>query len=245
MSLEFGLTSVLGTQPALLPAPEALPWVMRGLWATLLAGLSLGLLRRMSRHPNPLLWPQGQPRLAAQAAFLVPVLLLLISFMPGQVSPAWWLGLAFQAPSLMSVALCVVWALSPLPQASGLHLAGRRLRIVWPGRWATAGLLLGWLLLFDLLARLPVPLYAWGFGTPALAGVLVVAALLWALNPARAARKRESHLRPAACLALCITLFVLTRWPSGNLWDALIDPGLWLLLHLRLFSRADAPASPR
>ena len=34
-----------------------------------------------------------------------------------------------------------------------------------------------------------------------------------------------STLLLAAALLL---LFVLTRWPSGNLWDALLDPLLWL-----------------
>lgn len=229
MSLEFGLTSILSAQPALLPGPQALPWVLRGLWALLLASLCLGLTRRLN-----LGW-----RLGLAAA------LLAISLVPGKLSPVWWLGLAFQAPSLMSVALCLVWALRPRPPASDLHKAQGRLRVVRPGRWAVAGLALGWLLLLDLLALLPIPLYAWGFGTPALAGVLVVAALLWALNRRSAAGKRDGHALPAACLALGVTLFVLTRWPSGNLWDALIDPGLWLLLHLRLVSLAGASASPR
>ena len=37
----------------------------------------------------------------------------------------------------------------------------------------------------------------------------------------------------AATAAVVLLLFVLTRWPSGNLWDALLDPLLWLGLQVR------------
>jgi hypothetical protein len=33
---------------------------------------------------------------------------------------------------------------------------------------------------------------------------------------------------------LAIALFVLTRLPSGNVWDAVADPLLWLYLHVHL-----------
>jgi len=32
-------------------------------------------------------------------------------------------------------------------------------------------------------------------------------------------------------LLLLAAVFALTRLPSGNLWDALLDPWLWLALH--------------
>jgi hypothetical protein len=38
-------------------------------------------------------------------------------------------------------------------------------------------------------------------------------------------------LRQAGVGSLCAALlvFTLTRWPSGNVWDAVLDPWLWLL----------------
>jgi hypothetical protein len=31
-----------------------------------------------------------------------------------------------------------------------------------------------------------------------------------------------------------LILFVATRWPTGNVWDALLDPWLWVAFHLVL-----------
>ena len=253
MGLDLFSITAFGTQAAVLPNPQALPWVVRGLWALLLASLCLGLLRRMA-------WRQGWP---ASLPFGLAALALALSLLPGTLSPTWWLGLAFQAPSLMSVALSLAWGLgprqapssaSPSPMSSPsrpvpmsmatvsslMDKGRRRLKFHKPGIWAGAGLLLGWLLLLDLLAWLPVPLYSWGFGSPALAAVMLMAGLAWALSPVSAgpASLAPERWLPPACLALCVALFVLTRWPSGNLWDALIDPWLWIFLHLRLLGPA-------
>lgn len=233
---------VLGQQTPWLPLPQTLPWLVRGLWALLLCSLCLGLLRR---HVGGRVWSPGA-RLGLGATVLAACLL------PGSLSPVWWLGLAFQAPSLMGVLLALAWALRPFSPPAHAAPAMRTgdapdapssrwpLRLEKPGPWSTAGLVLGWLLLLDLLALTPVSIYAWGFGTPALAAVMLVGALLWAGTPPRRGARSG-----AACLALTLTLFVLTRWPSGNLWDALIDPWLWVVLHLRLFSRAGVPTGLR
>ena len=82
------------------------------------------------------------------------------------------------------------------------------------------GVLLGWGLLLDTLAWFPVSIYAWGFGSMALALVLTMATLLWLL----------SGSRTAALLLAVLAVFVLTRAPTGNLWDALLDPLFWLAL---------------
>ena len=53
--------------------------------------------------------------------------------------------------------------------------------------------------------------------------------LLWLAEGAR--ENRKSAGRMAFGLPLFVlTLFALTRWPTGNLWDALIDPWLWIAL---------------
>jgi hypothetical protein len=86
--------------------------------------------------------------------------------------------------------------------------------------------LVGWLLLFDTFALFPVSVYAWGFKPAALALVVGLALLPWVLAGA-AARRSLGLVQVWAALAL----FGLGRWPSGNLWDALLDPWLWVLLN--------------
>ena len=87
-----------------------------------------------------------------------------------------------------------------------------------------AALVVGWLLLLDTLAQLPVALYALGFDAPALA--VVAMATLLPLLQAGAARRVSTWLGPLAVL-----VFVLLRLPTGNVWDAVLDPWLWLGLH--------------
>ena len=89
-----------------------------------------------------------------------------------------------------------------------------------------AGVLLGWVLLFDTFALLPVPVYAWGFGP---AAFLLVCAL--ALLPLVAAGAGVWRASGAWQVAAAVALFGLSRWPSGNVWDAVLDPWLWLLLN--------------
>lgn len=91
--------------------------------------------------------------------------------------------------------------------------------------WAVLGVLLGWVLLLDTLALLPVQWYAWGFSPVAPAVVFLVAMLPWVVWPAKLGNRVGVWLAP-----LAVMLFVLLRLPSGNLWDALLDPLLWLVL---------------
>jgi len=150
------------------------------------------------------------------------LLALVWTLLPNASSPAFWLGLAFQSPSLMSVVLCVNWLLgyAALRQDTST-------RHTVTDSWSQnvlllLGVLLGWGLLLDTLAWFPVSIYAWGFGSMALALVLTMATLLWLL----------SGSRTAALLLAVLAVFVLTRAPTGNLWDALLDPLLWVALQL-------------
>lgn len=163
-------------------------------------------------------WPRvGSPRTGLALVALAFVAMAL----PHAASPAYWLGLMFQYPSPMLLGWCglvlaAAWptlrlAASPRPRFAPV-LAPLALPL------AAGGLLLyadssGWLNLglyglgFDPL---------WGPLTALLAGAWAA----WML-------RRES-LRSAALLVLwCVMVFCLTRLPSGNLFDAFLDPWVW------------------
>lgn len=205
------LTAWEAWQLPLLPDLSGQSLARQGLWAAVLGGGVGWLAYDWSRR--------------LRLALLVTVLVWVA--LPGTASVSYWLGLAFKAPSLSSGLLGLFWlvkALRPSPP-DVTELGGQ-------APWATAlgwlAVLLGWLLLLDLLALLPVALYGWGFGTPALAAVcllLLAGWMRWGAQPAA--------WPWLALAAVVLLLFVLTRWPSGNLWDALLDPLLWLGLQLR------------
>ena len=197
-----------------LPQQPNLALARHLLWALVLGGAASWLLRHRTRP--------------VQLATLA--LAVLWASLPGPLSASYWLGLAFQLPSLTSAALGLLAIGLALRPAPGLApgLTTPETHALWRAlRWLAVAL--GWLLLLDLLALLPFALYPWGFGTPALALVLLVLLLLgWRFGALRSA---QPTLLLAAALLL---LFVLTRWPSGNLWDALLDPLLWLGLQLHM-----------
>lgn len=208
------LTTWLSANNALLPHAPLMAVALYVIWATVLGGGSLLLTRKLAR-----------PYQLGLALFVVALTLL-----PGTSSPAYWLGLSFQTPSLMSGVVCLVWALSRVrlnPERVASVVSGRSnsLKI-----WSLMGVVLGWLLLLDTLAFFPISVYAWGFSSAAVWVVLVTAALFWLVwGGASAHHMGLGRLGPLLMLSV-ITLFVLTRLPTGNVWDALIDPWLWVTL---------------
>ena len=129
------------------------------------------------------------------------VVLGLWVLMPGNLSAAYWLGLAFQAPSALGAlaAAAVGWtALRPLA-ARTANSTQTPLR--WEAGLVLFGLLLGWALLLDTFAQLPSALYPLGFGQPALLVLTVLAVL--PLLQAGAVRRASAWLAPAA-LALYV-----------------------------------------
>lgn len=181
------------------------------LWGVVLAAASWRLASVLQKH-----W-----RLAWTA------LVGIGSSLPGPWSPAYWLELAFGAPSWTSVLLCALWLWRQTrPQA--------RFSNPWtpipsngiPVPWAVFGVLMGWVLALDTFAALPIQesLYGWGFSPLASLVLMIGAATAWVLST------RWAHALPFLALAL----FVLTRLPSGNVWDAVLDPLLWLYLHVHL-----------
>lgn len=168
-------------------------------WGAVAAALLLSLL--------PL---RGMKRRAAIALLAVAAM-----WLPGPASPAWWLGLAFQQPSALFAALCgvSVWkrfAARPDQQTLPVALA--------------AALVAGGLVLYaDAVGALSLGLYPWGFDAiqaPVAGVVLSVLAL------AVIVRGRQHAAAWAVLLAL--TFHALTHLPTGNLFDALLDPLLWL-----------------
>lgn len=185
-------------------------------WSVVLGYLSAWLLRHRS---------------AALRGMLV-LTVLVWALMPGRYAPAYWLGLAFQTPSVTTVLLSV---------AGLIRLAGRGARAEFPSRvpqraglglWSAAAIGAGWILLIDTLALWPVSVYAWGFTA---AAVMALALCVW-LELLRVWRA-HAHWGSAAVLLGVLCVFVVLRLPSGNIWDAVLDPWLWLVLQGRWLLR--------
>jgi hypothetical protein len=146
------------------------------------------------------------------------------TLLPGPLSPAYWLGLAFQSPSLTSLAVCLMYGAQPLRKRVGQVFV-----LAWAWAWGV-GIVLGWVLLADMLAWWPVSIYAWGFHPMALATVCALVMLLWLTQ--------KMDRSTCALLSVVLVLFVITRLPSGNVWDAVLDPWLWMVLQFFGLQRA-------
>lgn len=171
-------------------------------WAIVVATLVCALWRRSA--------PMSRTALLAIMAGAVGAMSL-----PGELAPSWWLGLAFQYPSGLLVGCCL------------LRLAERwngiRRSQVMPQVLAGVLAITGTLLYLDALGTLSFGLYYAGFGAVAVPALAILAAIGCMLAIVR------GHARgPAASLLGALVLFSLLRLPTGNLWDALLDPLLWV-----------------
>lgn len=201
-----------GTGAAALPALALQQLWLRLGWGLVLAALVRWLVGRILVRSRFLdAQDTGAGRFQRSVPWGLAAAVLLWSCWPGALSVSYWLGLAFQAPSGLTVllacgALWRAWRGPVVPVAA----------LCW---WALA--LLGWVLLLDTFAWWPLSLYAWGFGPQAL-GWVALASLLpvvrggWRLSAAGYA------------LPLVLLWFVALRLPTGNVWDAVLDPWLWV-----------------
>lgn len=168
------------------------------------AGVNLGVWARITAAPIP--------RAAAVSAALA----ALVMWLPHAASPAFWLGLVFQQPSPMLVALC---ALALLARCTRLRIGPP------PGAGSALVLAAGGLLLYaDSSGWLSLGLYLCGSDPlwAPLAALLAGSCAVWAV--------RAEATRRAALMTLAATaVFCLTRLPSGNVFDAYLDPLLWSL----------------
>lgn len=194
----------------------ALFWQQRWLgvgWAVVLAFCTVWLVGRFS---------QGRA-----IKIVLATLAATCALWPGPGGAGYWLGLAFQAPSVTTVLLCALLTVRMLSGSVG----SRSWSCVWP--WdvlalAVCGVALGWALLLDALGVFPASLFNWGFGATAPAWVVAGALLI------RGGHKAGYSMTGVTMLALGAFLYLVLRLPSGNVFDAILDPALWLALHMAL-----------
>ncbi len=172
------------------------------------------------------------------AGLLITVTVCLI---PGDSGLVWWLGLAFQTPSLTLQGIGLLYLLrawqlrNAVPATTVRSSAYAR----WPNSllWLTA--ITGWVLALDTFAAFELMLYTIGFTPQAVLAVLSVASLLWLLSIRSGhAPATQKHRDIAVILVAAMAIHVLTRLPTGNAWDAMLDPWLWLGAQALLLSRA-------
>ncbi len=211
------LAQLLATNAPALPSTLAMQiWLHLG-WSVVLACVGASLVGR---------WAPGRANRLDGRQWAVALVLALWTWMPGPYAPAYWLGLAFQAPSIATVLLCDALLRGRFfPSRSGHAITGEPNRVALALAWA--GVLAGWALLLDSFALLPVQLYAWGFSPAALGLVLIAALLPWVADP----RPNTSGSSRLWVLPVALLVFAMWRLPSGNVWDAVLDPCLWLVLH--------------
>jgi hypothetical protein len=148
------------------------------------------------------------------------------------------LGLAFQTPALWTVALCLASLWSSTSQNGSIRSL-KKSSNAWA--WSLVALI-GWVFMLDSLGLLRWDLYASGFNKDLLLVVWLIASTWavwsWAAN--------QALWMQQAAITFCIAaaVFILTRMNSGNVWDALVDPWLWLYAQLQLFKQARQWARP-
>lgn len=235
MDITSFMTTLVSTGNPVLPGPLVMQLALHLVWAIVLGAAVLLAAGKLSRPYQ--LGLSG--------------LVMLWTLVPGSASPAYWLGLAFQTPSLTSGLACLIWVVNQLRRTPGtVPMDGGPL--VALNRLAGLGVVLGWVLLLDTLAWLPVSVYAWGFSSAAFSVLTLLSVLAWALWGSAGAIRGQGFFGPVLVLGV-LTLFVFTRLPTGNVWDALIDPWLWAGLQVswlvsavrRLKSARYAPAAIR
>jgi hypothetical protein len=144
---------------------------------------------------------------------------------PGPWGVSYWLALSFQIPSLTSGFLAAAVLLQGMTSPPRPLTAPGAKPATWTALWSLAAVGVGMALMLDTFAVFAVAMYRWGFTPTALA-------LVWAFALLPFVVSGTSALRQAGVGSLCAALlvFTLTRWPSGNVWDAVLDPCLWLVL---------------
>ena len=173
-------------------------------------------LSKLSPKQSPAVFALRPRRSMANAAFVPGVVIATVVLMalPDAASPAYWLTLVFQYPSALLVGFSLV----------SLHARwqGRPVRLVMPAGLAVPLVVAGLVLYLDAFGVLALGLYSGGFGAVAapLAACSVAIACAVAIVRGRA-------VAGATALLVAVLLFSVLRLPSGNLWDALLDPLLW------------------
>ncbi|UGQ48755.1 hypothetical protein [Massilia endophytica] len=170
-------------------------------WAVVMAAVILGWL------------PPALQRSWRAAAGLLCGLALLV-LLPGQLSPAFWLAMAFHWPSGLLLGCCVLRLWQRLRPDRGLQ--------AMPREFAAAVAGFGLVLYVDAMGLTSLGLYYWGFAPRGAPMMALAAAMLCGFAVMRGIMRPQ-----AAAVLAALLLFSALRLPSGNLWDALLDPLLW------------------
>ncbi len=217
------LALLVSTATPALPSTLVLRWAQPLFWAVVMA-FAAGMVLVRCRPP---------------LRFTLAALAGLWALVPGPWSPSWWLALAFQLPSWTTVLACA-WGLKEAWKSSSSNTttnpsaatAGGAVQSDFVSVMVWLGLALGLLLMLDMFILLPFNLYRWGFSGGALALLALGSAGAWLL-----ADKGSVARQHALLVGLALALHVVTRLPSGNAFDAVIDPWLWLVLLIRVAGR--------
>jgi len=211
-----------------LPEPFLSKTYLSVSWAVVLVAMGLGVVRWL-KGSGDVAKSVGGGSARLWVVALWPWALGIWALLPAPWSASYWLGLAFQSPSLLTTGLCAVYAAQGVRPK--LMFSTQSQTFADGGRvpaallcFALCGIAVGWLMLLDTLNLLHLQVFAWGFSPLALALGLCVA---WA--------QPHQPLKWAGWLVMLV--YVITRLPTGNVWDALMDPFLWIYLHVWLFRR--------
>ena len=185
-------------------------------WATVLGALFLGVWGDRWKAHDRVKW-------GLLAALIVAVVA------PWQGSPVAVLGLAFQSPSVLFAVLCassMVRAIAqnwPRREVLADSIGSARHDHALPFALALAIAFAGVLLYADTLSPMALNIYALG-AEPTAGAVLAtgVAFAAWWLA------WREARSGAGGAVLLALLVFSVTHLPTGNFWDALLDPWLWL-----------------
>jgi len=203
------------------PSLSALSFGMHLGWALALGAVSVFLLRTFNITTRR----------------TVALVIILLCILPSEWSPSWWLGLAFQTPSLTLQGLCGLYLYQQLFLQAGAEVplpdsSTPTARTTWPLGLLLAVIVAGWIFALDTFAFFDISLYAIGFTPYAVLAALFFACLLQLISARSGHAQPTRHYRQLATIVLIATIVhLLLRLPTGNMWDALLDPWLWLLAH--------------
>jgi hypothetical protein len=175
-------------------------------WAFVAAALLLAVLPAL---PQAIL-----ARLTRRAQALGVAALVLLMLLPGAASPAYWLILVFQYPSGLLLGFSLV--------SLQARWQGRPAGYLLPAGLALTLVVAGLILYLDAFGVLALGWYYGGFSAVA-APVLACAAVV----ACAVAIVRQRATGAAAAMLIGLLVFTLLRLPTGNLWDAMLDPLLW------------------
>jgi hypothetical protein len=208
--------------------PVAPVWMLRLSWAVVAAAVVWWWLSSVIRRVHPSV--ETRPgRRAAFVEHLPKALAMVVALLAVWPQGGWsgYAALAFQSPSLVSL----VWALGWLMRSVSRMNPARKDNSVPVAAWYLL-CLLGWGLVVDTLNLWPsawdVSLYGIGFSASGLwVSACLVLVLAW----------RQSGMWVWSAIGVMM-MYAVLRWPSGNVWDAWLDPAVWIVAHVQIVRHA-------